>query len=93
MWTTNKLMNFVYFLFLFSGISIFLGKPFSLKNDINKYVSWSKIDVKTLFSIAITLTCRGGRYSFPCIAPFTIDLYFVRLNLKQGGIKYNSFSF
>ena len=26
-------------------------------------------DQKALFSIATTPRCRGGRYSFPCIAP------------------------
>ena len=26
-------------------------------------------DPKTPFSVATTPRCRGGRYSFPCIAP------------------------
>ena len=29
-------------------------------------------DPKDPFSIATTSRCRGGRYSFPCIAPFNL---------------------
>ena len=32
---------------------------------------------------------RGGRYSFPWIAPLTLDPYFIMLIVKQGGIKYH----
>ena len=37
--------------------------------------------------------CRKGRYSFPWIAPFTLDLYLIMLSLKQGGIKYHFWVF
>ena len=36
-------------------------------------------DPKTPFSIATTLRCCGGRYSFPRIAP--LDLYLIRAQL------------
>ena len=36
------------------------------------YINWPRVvegDQKALFSIAITLRCRGERYSFPWIVP------------------------
>ena len=30
----------------------------------------------------------GGHYSFPWIAPLTLDTYLLLLSVKQGGIKY-----
>ena len=44
-------------------------------------------DPKASFSIATTPICRG-RYSFPRIAPLTLDPYLIMLSVKQGGIKY-----
>ena len=49
-------------------------------------------DPKTPFSIAITPRCRGGCYSFPGVAPFTLDTYLIMLNSKLGGIKYHFLS-
>ena len=46
-------------------------------------------DQKAPFSIATTLRCRGGRYSFPSIAPLHLDTYLILLSVKQGGIKYH----
>ena len=34
-----------------------------------------------------------GRYSFPLIAPLTIDSYLTMLSVKQGGIKYHFWVF
>ena len=42
---------------------------------------------KAPFSIATTPKCRGGRYSFPWIAPLYTRTYLILLNVKQGGIK------
>ena len=47
-------------------------------------------DPKAPFSIATTLRCRGGRYSFPWIAP--LYPYIIMLSVKQGGIKYHFLS-
>ena len=47
---------------------------------------------KALFSIATTPGYRGGCYSFPWIAPLTLDLYFIMLSVKHRGIKYHFFS-
>ena len=47
---------------------------------------------KVTFSIATTLRCRGGRYSFPGWLHFTLDLYLIMLSVKQGGIKYHFLS-
>ena len=47
-----------------------------------------KGDTKAPFSIATTSGGRGGHYSFPWIAPLTIDLYLIMLTVKQGRIKY-----
>ena len=41
------------------------------------------------FSIATTSRCRGGQHSFPWIAPVTLDLYLIMLNVKQRGIRYH----
>ena len=46
---------------------------------------------KTPFSIATTPKCRGGCYSFPWLAPLTLDTYLIMLRVKQGGIKYHFF--
>ena len=48
-----------------------------------------KGDPKALFSIATTLMCRGGRYSFHGVLHFTIDPYLIMLSVKQDGIKYH----
>ena len=40
-------------------------------------------DPKAPFSVATTPRCRGGRYSFPWIAPLIL------LSVKLDGIKYN----
>ena len=47
---------------------------------------------KAPFSIAITQKCMGGYYSFPWIAPLTLDPYLVILSFKQRGIKYHFWS-
>ena len=46
-------------------------------------------DPKALFSIATIPWCRGGRYSFPWIAPLYPNL--IRLSAKQGHIYYHFF--
>ena len=47
---------------------------------------------KTPFSLATTPRCRGGRYSFPWIAPFYPKPVYYYTD-KQGGIKYHFLSF
>ena len=49
-------------------------------------------DQKALFSIATTLRCVGGHYSFPGLLHFTLDTYLIMLSVKQGGIKYHFLS-
>ena len=44
-------------------------------------------DQKALFSIATTLKCRGGHYSFLWIA--LLYPWYVPYIVKQGGIKYH----
>ena len=44
---------------------------------------------KTPFSITNTPRCKGGRYSFPWMAPLTLDLDLIMLSVKQGGIKHH----
>ena len=48
-----------------------------------------RVRPKDLFLIATTRWCRGERYSFPWIAPLTLDMYLKMLSTKQGGIKYH----
>ena len=48
-------------------------------------------DLKAPFLIATTPKCSGGRYSFLWIASLTLDLYFIMLSVKQGGIKFHFF--
>ena len=58
------------------------------------YISWSTVvegDPKAPFSVATTSRSRGGRYSFPWIAPFALDPYLIMLRVKQG-VKYNFLS-
>ena len=51
------------------------------------YISWPTVvegDLKAPFSIATTLKCRGGCYSFPCIASLTLDPYLIMLLSKAA---------
>ena len=50
-------------------------------------------DPKAHFSIDTAARCKGGRYSFPWIAPLTLDPYLIMLSVKQRGIKYHFYSF
>ena len=43
---------------------------------------------KSPFSIATTPKCRKAGYSFPEIAPLTLDPYLIILSVNQGGIEY-----
>ena len=43
-------------------------------------------DPKAPFLIATGLRCREGSYSFPWIAPLTLDPYFIILSEKQTSI-------
>ena len=61
-------------------------------HDIVKLATLVEGDSKAPFSIATTLGCRVGCYSFPWIALFTLDPYLILLNVKQGGIKYHFLS-
>ena len=45
-------------------------------------------NLKAPFSIATTQRCGGGHYSFPWIAPTTLDMYLIMLSVKHRGIKY-----
>ena len=46
-------------------------------------------DRKAPFSIATTLKCKGGCYSFTWIVPLIFNLYLIMLCVKQRGIKYH----
>ena len=58
----------------------------------NKFVNVIEGDPKAPFSIATTSRCREGRYAFPGLTNFILDLYFIMLSVKQGGIKYHFLS-
>ena len=47
-----------------------------------------KGDQKAPFLIATTSRCRG-RYSFPWIDSFILDLFRIMPNVRQGGIYYH----
>ena len=57
-----------------------------------KLMTVVKGDMKAPLSIATTLRCRGGHYSFPWIAPLTLYLYLIMLSVKQGSITYQFLS-
>ena len=50
-------------------------------------------DLKALFSLATISRYRGGLYSFPRIAPLTLDPYLIMMSVKREGIKYHFFEF
>ena len=54
----------------------------------SKLVTKVESNLKAPFSKATIPRCRGQCYSFPCIAPLTLDLYLIMLSVKQGAIKY-----
>ena len=53
----------------------------------SKLTDLSQERPKGSFSIATTLRCREGHYSFLWIAPLTLDPYLIMLSVKQGSIK------
>ena len=56
------------------------------------YKSWPAVvegDSMASFTIATTLKCWRGRYSFAWIAPRTLNPYLITLSVKQRGIKYH----
>ena len=59
----------------------------------NKFVTVVKDGPKSPFSIATTQRCRGVPTHFPGLLYFTLDPYLIILWFKQGGIKYQFFSF
>ena len=66
----------------------------ALDSKFKKNISWPTIiegEQQAPFSITTKLRCRRGHYSFPWIAPRTLDLHLIMLNVNQGGIK-NHFS-
>ena len=76
------------------GIKLDISLCAISKKDCNNDV-WLTVvegDPKAPFSIATTLRCRGGHYSFLWIAPLTLNLYIIMLRVKQGGIKYHFLS-
>ena len=50
-------------------------------------------DSNVPFTIATTLRCKGGCYSFPWVPSHTFDAYFIMLSVKQGGTKCHFFPF
>ena len=61
--------------------------------DTLTYLCWLTIvegNPKAPFSIATLSRCRRGHYSFPWVAPLTLDTHLIILSIKQGGIKYHS---
>ena len=59
-----------------------------IKIKVSKLAIIVEGKLKGPFSIATTLIYRGGHYSFPWIAPLTIDPYLIMLSVKQDSIKY-----
>ena len=47
---------------------------------------------KASFSVVTTLKHRGSYNSFAWIASLILDPYFIRLSVRQGGIKYSFLS-
>ena len=58
---------------------------------IYKLVTIVKGDPKAPYSLATTLRCRRGHYSFPWIDQFTLDSYLIMLSVKQGFMRYQFF--
>ena len=46
-------------------------------------------DLTAPLSIVTTLICDGGANPFPGLLHFNLDMYFIMLSVKQGGIKYH----
>ena len=58
--------------------------------------SWLTVvegDPNAPFLIATTPRLRGGCYSYPRIAPLTLDTYLILLSVKHGGIEYHFWVF
>ena len=58
-------------------------------SKVVKLATLVESDPEALFSIATTLRCRGGCYSFLGLLHFTLDAYLIMLSAKQSGIKYH----
>ena len=69
-------------------ISLLNTKHYNVRKQV-KLATIVKGDPKAPFLIATTPKCRKGATPFPRILHFTLDLYLIMLNVKQGGIKYH----
>ena len=67
-------------------------RRYTITYTINIYIHTYTYIQKALISIATTLKCRGGHYSFFWIALLDLDPYLIMLSVKQGGIKYHFLS-
>ena len=57
-------------------------------DKISKWADYYRGRPEGSFSIANTPRCNGERYSFPWMAPLTLDSYLLIMSGMQGGIKY-----
>ena len=81
------------YIYIYIDIYIYMHKCISMFVCVCVYIyiSWPTVvedDLKASSSIATTLKCWGGHYTFPCIALLTLDPYLIMLSVKQGSIKY-----
>ena len=74
-------MNIYIYIYIYMCTQIYTSSPAVVKSN-----------TKSSFSIATTLRCTEGCYSFPCVAPLILDLYLIMLSVKQRGIKYHFLS-
>ena len=91
-----NLMQLINAIMVIVGLFLRIFLLFKFSNSrVKKLATIVEGDPKAPFSIATTLRCRGGRYSFPWIAPlfhgllhFSLDMCLIILSVNQGSIKY-----
>ena len=62
------------------------------KNKLVKLATVVKTKFNAPFTLVTTLRCRGGCYSYPWMAPLTLDPCLIMVSAKQRGIKYQFLS-
>ena len=71
---------------------IFLLQSLVINDTKVNWLTIVKGALRTPFSIATTLRCRGRHHFFNWITPLTLDSYLIMLSVKQGSIKYHFLS-
>ena len=79
---------------IYLSINLIYGCPF-ISIYLYVFICWPtgvEGNPKVSFSIAISMRCKGWRYSFHWITSIILDQYLIMMSVKQAGSKYHLLS-